>query len=70
VSQTGWQYLEFAYFVIFPMALAYLFWFKAMRDGKKEMVTAFSYLVPFVSTLISGLYLKVKIGPSFCAAAL
>jgi len=70
VNLAGWEYLEFAYFVIFSMALGYLFWFKAMRDGKKEIVTAFSYLGPLVSTLISGLYLKVKIGISFWAAAL
>lgn len=70
VTLSGWEHLEFAYLVIFPMALGYLFWFKAMRDGKKGMVTAFSYLVPLASTLISGLYLEVKIGISFWAAAL
>lgn len=70
LTLAGWEYAEFAYFVVFPMAFAYLFWFLAMRDGKKEMITALSYLVPLVSTLMSGLYLKVKIGFNFCAAVL
>lgn len=66
----GWEYLEFTYLVIFPTALAYLFWYRAMREGNKNLVTAVSYLVPLASTLVSGLYLKVKIGFGFWAAAL
>jgi drug/metabolite transporter (DMT)-like permease len=69
LSLTGWEYPEFAYLVTFPTALAYLSWNRAMRDGNKILVTAISYLVPLASTLISGLYLHVNIGPGFWAAA-
>jgi drug/metabolite transporter (DMT)-like permease len=66
---SGWEYLEFAYLVIFPTALAYLFWYMAMREGNKNLVTAVSYFVPLASTLVSGLYLNVRIGIEFWAAA-
>ena len=67
---SGWEYMEFANLVIFPTALAFLFWQKAMSEGNKNLVTAFSYMIPLVSTLVSGLYLDVRIGPGFWAAAL
>jgi len=70
VSLSGWEYMEFGYLVIFPTALAYLFWQKAMSEGNKDLVAAFSYMVPLVSTLVSGIYLDVRIGPGFWAAAL
>jgi len=69
LTLAGWEYPEFAYLVTFPTALAYLSWNRAMRDGNKNLVTAISYLVPLASTLISGLYLHVNIGPGFWAAA-
>lgn len=67
---SGSQYWEFSYVVIFPTALAYLFWDKAMKRGNKELVTALSYLIPLASTLISGYYLGVPIGLGFWAAVL
>lgn len=69
LSLTGWEYLEFAYLFTFPTALAYLSWNRAMRDGNKILVTSISYLTPLASTLISGLYLHVNIGPGFWIAA-
>jgi drug/metabolite transporter (DMT)-like permease len=66
---SGWEYLEFAYLVVFPTALAYWFWYMAMREGNKNLVTAVSYFVPLASTLVSGLYLNVGIGIEFWAAA-
>ncbi|HLP57886.1 MAG TPA: EamA family transporter [Candidatus Deferrimicrobium sp.] len=69
LSLSGWEYAEFAYLVTFPTALAYLSWNRAMRDGNKNLVTAFSYLTPLASTLVSGLYLQVNIGPGFWVAA-
>lgn len=69
LSLAGWEYPEFAYLVIFPTALAYLAWNRAMRDGNKNLVTTFSYLTPLVSTFISGLYLQVNIGPGFWVGA-
>jgi drug/metabolite transporter (DMT)-like permease len=67
---SGWQYAEFAYFFIFPTALAYLFWDKAMKQGNKNLVTAVSYAIPLASTLISGYYLDVTIDAGFGLAAL
>lgn len=70
LALSGWEYAEFAYLVIFPNAFAYLFWQKAMSQGNKNLVTAFSYMIPLVSTLVSGFYLDVRIGAGFWAAAL
>ncbi|MCP4147095.1 MAG: EamA family transporter [bacterium] len=69
LSLSGWQYLEFTYLVVFPTALAYLFWNSAMRDGNKNLVVAISYLIPLASTAINGLYLNIKISPGFWTAA-
>lgn len=69
LTLAGWEYPEFAYLVTFPTALAYLSWNRAMRDGNKNLVTSISYLTPLASTLISGLYLHVNIGPGFWIAA-
>lgn len=65
----GAQYLEFAYVVIFPTAISYLFWDNAMKRGNKDLVAAVSYLIPLASTLISGYYLKVTINIGFGMAA-
>lgn len=70
LSLSGWEYMEFGYLVIFPTALAYLFWQKAMSEGNKDLVAAFSYMVPLLSTLVSGIYLDVRIGPGFLVAVL
>ncbi|MCP5101927.1 MAG: EamA family transporter [bacterium] len=70
LSLSGAQYLEFAYLVIFPTAIAYLFWDNAMKRGNKNLVVAVSYLIPLASTLISGYYLNVTIGSRFGIAAI
>lgn len=67
---SGSQYWEFIYVVIFPTAMAYLFWDNAMKWGNKNLVVAFSYSTPLVSTLISGYYLNVSINIGFGIAAL
>ncbi|MCI0471345.1 MAG: EamA family transporter, partial [Candidatus Aminicenantes bacterium] len=69
LAPAGRGYLELAYLVIFPKALAYFFWYRAMRCGRKNLVTSFSFLVPLVSMLLSSLYLDVEIGCGFIAAA-
>jgi len=43
-------------------ALAYMFWDLAMRQGDMVLVAACSYLTPFLSTLVSCLYLGVLPG--------
>lgn len=64
----GSGYLEFAYLVIFPTALAYLSWDIAMKRGNKHLITMFSYLVPLVSTVVSGIYLHVPLSKGFGVA--
>jgi len=66
---SGTDYLEFGYVVIFPSALAYLFWDRAMKKGDKDLISAFSYGIPLVSTLISCYYLGVVIGAGMIIAA-
>jgi drug/metabolite transporter (DMT)-like permease len=66
---TGSGYLEFIYLVIFPTAIAYLSWDRAMKKGNKDLVAALSYGIPLVSTLISCYYLRVGVGVGFGAAA-
>jgi drug/metabolite transporter (DMT)-like permease len=69
LNLTRFQFLELAYLAIFPTALAYLFWDRAMKQGNKDLVTAFSYFTPLASTLISGFYLHVTIGIGYGLAA-
>lgn len=70
INLSGSQYWEFAYVVIFPTALSYLFWDKAMKKGNKNFVLSVSYLIPLASTLISGYYLSVPIDIGFGIAAI
>ena len=65
----GKEYIEFAYLFIFPTALSYLFWDRAMKRGNKDLVVAFSYGIPLISTLISCYYLDVSVGFGFWLAA-
>jgi len=67
---TGPDYLEFAYLVIFPTAIAYLSWDLAMKKGNKNLISTLSYGIPLLSTLISCYYLQVVIGIGFGAAVL
>ena len=45
-------------------ALAYVFWDIAMREGDVILVASCSYLTPFLSTVVSCLYLRVWPSPS------
>jgi len=44
-------------------ALGYLFWDLAMRAGNMVLVTAFSYLTPFLSTVVVCVYLSARPTP-------
>jgi drug/metabolite transporter (DMT)-like permease len=66
----GKEYWELTYLVIFPTSAAYFFWDRAMKKGNKNLVAALSYGIPPLSTLISCLYLDVRIGFGMAAAAL
>jgi drug/metabolite transporter (DMT)-like permease len=54
---------KMAFVIIFPTILSYTFWEAAMRRGNLVLVAALSYFIPLFSTLITGLYLHVAIGP-------
>ena len=45
-------------------AVAYVFWDIAMREGDVALVASCSYLTPFLSTVVSCLYLRVLPGAS------
>lgn len=60
--------LELVFLALVTSLLAYAFWDAAMRKGNITLVTAFSYLTPLLSALVSCLYLKVSPGWSFWAA--
>lgn len=53
---------EILFMAVFPAALAYSFWDRAMRRGNVTLLAALSYLIPVLSTLISSLYLDVRAG--------
>lgn len=67
---SGSQYIELAYLVLFPSALAYLCWDVAMKRGNKKLITALSYLIPLVSTAISSFYLHIQLNAFFWLACL
>jgi drug/metabolite transporter (DMT)-like permease len=58
---------EFAFLVVFPIIMAYNFWETAMRRGNLVLVASLSYFIPLLSTLITGLYLHVSLGPGILA---
>jgi len=51
-----------AAFLGLATALAYVFWDMAMRKGSLVLVAVSSYFIPFLSTLLSSLYLDVTPG--------
>ncbi len=65
-SQEHTQWTERAVMELLYMAvgpnLAYVFWERAMRKGDIILVTSCSYLTPFLSTVISCLYLGIVAG--------
>lgn len=65
-----WSILE-VLFMGMALATAYVCWEAAMRRGDVVLVAACSYFTPFLSTLVSCLYLQVMAGPRLwvgCAA--
>lgn len=63
-------YMELAYMIVSPTAVAYFSWDRAMKEGDKNLVVALSYMIPLISTLVSGFYLQVHTGVGFILAAL
>ena len=68
-----WDYSllpQLLYMAIFPAWLGYLLWDISMQRGNMPLVTAFSYLTPVLSTLISMIVLKVAPTPLLGLSAL
>ena len=53
---------EWAWMVIFPTVLAYVFWDISMRKGNSILIALLSYFTPLISTFISCIYLKAESG--------
>jgi drug/metabolite transporter (DMT)-like permease len=53
--------VKMAFYVVFPIGLAYPFWDIAMRRGRMVFVASFSYLLPLFSTVVSSLYLRIPL---------
>jgi drug/metabolite transporter (DMT)-like permease len=61
---------ELIYMIICPTALAYLFWYIAMKKGNKNLVVSISFLIPLLSILVLSLKFSKEIGVLFWVAAL
>jgi len=49
-------------FMSLATLFSYIFWDLAMRKGDMVLVAASSYFIPFLSTLVSSLYLEITVG--------
>jgi drug/metabolite transporter (DMT)-like permease len=58
VAWTGWAAL--LYMAIFSSAVAYVFYFWALRYLEASQLSAFSYLLPVVATILGILWLGEK----------
>ncbi|MFH0800935.1 MAG: aromatic amino acid DMT transporter YddG [bacterium] len=65
--RVGW---ELAYMAVLPGLLAYSFWDAAMRKGNATLLVSLSYYTPFLSTLLSCLYLGLLPGWNLWAGCL
>jgi drug/metabolite transporter (DMT)-like permease len=61
---------ELIYMIICPTALAYLFWYIAMKKGNKNLVVSISFLIPLLSILVLSVKFSKEIGILFWVAAL
>ena len=61
---------ELIYMIIGPTALAYLFWYIAMKKGNKNLIVSISFLIPLLSILILSLKFSKDIGMLFWLAAI
>jgi len=52
---------ELGVIVIFPTIAAYVMWDSAMRRGNLLLVASLAYFAPLLSTMVSGLYLGVRL---------
>ena len=57
----GTALVELLILALFPCVVAYILWDAAMRKGNMILVTSFAYFTPLFSTIMTGLYLGVKL---------
>ena len=63
-EQSLWTLRSVAEILFMSLAtlFSYIFWDVAMRKGDMVLVAASSYFIPFLSTLVSSLYLGITAG--------
>lgn len=61
---------ELGYMIVGPTAIAYLFWYIAMKKGNKNLVVSISFLIPLLSILILSIKFSKEVGLQFWIAAL
>jgi drug/metabolite transporter (DMT)-like permease len=63
-EQSLWTLRSVAEILFMSLAtlFSYIFWDLAMRKGDMVLVAASSYFIPFLSTLVSSLYLGITVG--------
>lgn len=59
---------ELLFMALLPCLVAYSLWDTAMRRGNVTLVAAAAYLIPLLSTWISGVYLGVTVGTNLWVA--
>lgn len=57
------------YTILAPTSLGYLFWFFAMKNGNRNLVTSLSYLIPLASVFLIGILHSTPIQPMFWLSA-
>jgi len=71
ISISGWKsYLELAYLIIFPSALAYSLWDISLKKGNLRLINTVSFSVPLISTAFNLFFLRVRISGNFWLACL
>lgn len=58
---SGSAFVELALMVFLPCIGAYVLWDHSMRRGNLVLVASFAYFTPLLSTILTGLYLGVKL---------
>jgi len=58
------------YTIIGPTCMGYLFWFFAMKNGNRNLVTSLSYLIPLGSVAILSIMHSIPVRPMFWVSAL
>ena len=58
------------YTIIGPTSLGYMFWYFAMKNGNRDLVTSVSYLIPLGSVFLVGIIHSIPVKPLFWISAI